>query len=136
AVCAGLSAIAFLCILGLRERHAVEDAVAGEAPPGLESVLGGIRFVRRTPILLDAITLDLFAVLFGGAVALLPVFARSILHVGPIGLGILRTGPAIGALLAGAMLTRRPLGGNAGRTLLVVVGVFGASMTVFGLSRS
>jgi len=106
-----------------------------EPPPRLESLLGGIRLIRATPILLGAITLDLFAVLFGGAVALLPLFARSILHTGPFGLGILRSAPAVGALVAGIRLARRPLGGRAGRTLLLVVGVFGVSMIVFGLSR-
>ena len=106
-----------------------------EAPARLESLLGGIRLIRATPILLGAITLDLFAVLFGGAVALLPLFARSILHTGPFGLGILRSAPAVGALVAGIRLSRRPLGRHAGRTLLVVVGAFGVSMIVFGLSR-
>jgi MFS family permease len=103
--------------------------------PGRESLLGGIRLIRATPILLGAITLDLFAVLFGGAVALLPLFARSVLHTGPFGLGLLRSAPAVGALLAGLRLARRPLGGRAGRTLLLVVGAFGVSMVVFGLSR-
>jgi MFS family permease len=87
-------------------------------------------------MLLGAIALDLFAVLFGGATALLPVFARSILHVGPFGLGILRTAPAAGALVAGVILARRPLRFPAGPTLIVVVAVFGLSMVVFGLSRS
>ncbi len=105
------------------------------APPGLDSLLGGIRFIRSSPMLLGAITLDLFAVLFGGAVALLPLFAQSILHTGPFGLGVLRSAVAAGALIAGIRLARKPLGGNAGRTLLVVVGTFGASMVVFGLSR-
>ena len=76
------------------------------------------------------------AVLFGGAVALLPLFARDVLEVGPAGLGVLRSAPAVGALLAGIMLTRRPLRGGVGRKLLIVVGVFGASMIVFGLSES
>ncbi len=107
-----------------------------EQAPRLESLLGGIRMIRGTPIVLGAITLDLFAVLFGGAVALLPLFARSVLHTGPVGLGLLRSAPAVGALIAGTRLARRPLGGRAGRTLLVVVGVFGASMVVFGLSES
>jgi MFS family permease len=107
----------------------------GPKAPGLDSLLGGIRLVRATPVVLGAITLDLFAVLFGGAVALLPLFAKSILHTGPLGLGVLRSAIALGALVAGIMLARKPLGGNAGRTLLVVVGVFGASMVVFGLSR-
>ncbi len=102
----------------------------------LGSLLAGLRFVRRTPVLLGAISLDLVAVLFGGAVALLPLFARDILDVGPVGLGVLRSAPAVGALLAGIMLTRRPLQGVAGRKLLIVVALFGASMVVFGLSRS
>ena len=102
----------------------------------LGSLLAGLRFVRRTPVLLGAISLDLVAVLFGGAVALLPLFARDILDVGPVGLGVLRSAPAVGALLAGIMLTRRPLQGMAGRKLLIVVALFGASMVVFGLSHS
>jgi len=107
----------------------------GPEPPRLESLLGGIRLIRATPIILGAITLDLFAVLFGGAVALLPLFAKSILHTGPLGLGVLRSAIAVGALIAGIRIARKPLGGNAGRTLLLVVGVFGASMVVFGLSH-
>jgi len=99
-------------------------------------LLGGLRFIRRTPVLLGAITLDLFAVLLGGAVALLPLFARSVLHTGPVGLGVLRAAPAVGALAAGVLITRRPLGGRVGRTLLLVVAAFGASMIVFGLSHS
>jgi MFS family permease len=101
----------------------------------LGGLLAGLRFVRRTPVLLGAITLDLVAVLFGGAVALLPLFARDVLEVGPVGLGVLRSAPAIGALLAGIMLTRRPLQGSAGRKLLVVVAIFGVSMVAFGLSK-
>ena len=125
---------AMVAVSTIRPRT-VEQApeVAGSRLGGL---LAGLRFVRRSPVLLGAITLDLVAVLFGGAVALLPLFARDILDVGPVGLGILRSGPAVGALLAGIILTRRPLRNGAGRTLLVVVGVFGASMVVFGLSRS
>jgi MFS family permease len=109
---------------------------AGQSAPGFGSVLEGLGFVRRTPILLGAILLDLLAVLFGGAVALLPVFARSILHVGPEGLGVLRAAPAAGALVAAVVITRRPLLRRAGRLLLLVVGLYGASIVVFGLSRS
>jgi MFS family permease len=101
----------------------------------LEGVWEGLRFVRRTQILFGAILLDLLAVLFGGAVALLPVFARSILHVGAAGLGVLRAAPALGALMAAAVITRRPVGRRAGRKLLIVVGCYGASIVVFGLSR-
>ncbi len=106
------------------------------AERGLESLLGGIRFIRATPVLLGAISLDLFAVLLGGAVALLPLYAKSILHTGPVGLGLLRSMPALGALVGAVILTRRPLGGRAGLKLLWVVGIFGICMIVFGLSRS
>jgi MFS family permease len=123
------------CVLALRLPRSPTRLPAVEPPPGLDSLLAGIGFIRRTPVMLGAISLDLFAVLFGGAVALLPVFARSILHTGPAGLGFLRSGPAVGALIAGIILARRPLAGAAGRTLLTVVAVFGASMIVFGLSR-
>jgi MFS family permease len=123
------------CVLALRLPRTSAPVTGAEPPPGLDSLLAGIGFIRRTPVMLGAISLDLFAVLFGGAVALLPVFARSILHTGPAGLGFLRSAPAIGALIAGIILARRPLAGAAGRTLLAVVAVFGASMIVFGLSR-
>ncbi len=116
--------------------RAVEEGPVELVGTRFGSLLAGLRFVRRTPVLLGAISLDLVAVLFGGAVALLPVFARDILDVGPVGLGVLRSAPAVGALLAGIMLTRRPLRGLAGRKLLLVVAVFGVSMVIFGLSRS
>ncbi|HEY7196428.1 MAG TPA: MFS transporter [Gaiellaceae bacterium] len=135
AVAAGLFVAALICTLGLREGAATEIALEDPAP-GLDTLLGGVRFVKHTPVVLGAILLDLFAVLFGGAVALLPLFARDVLHVGPEGLGVLRSAPAAGALIAGILLARRPIGGHAGRTLLVVVGVFGASMVVFGLSTT
>jgi MFS family permease len=111
------------------------DPIGPRGRPTLESLLLGVRFIRSSPIILGAISLDLFAVLFGGAVALLPLYARSILHTGPFGLGVLRSATAVGALAAGIMLARKPLGGRAGRTLLLAVGIFGASMIVFGLSR-
>jgi MFS family permease len=104
-------------------------------PATVRTLFAGVRFIRGTPVILGAITLDLFAVLFGGAVALLPLYAKSILHTGPFGLGVLRSTVAVGALVAGFRLARRPLGGRAGRTLLLVVGTFGASMVVFGLSH-
>jgi MFS family permease len=128
-----LFAIAFGALLGLRSRPLARSV---ERAPGFAGLADGVRFVLRTRMLLGAIALDLFAVLFGGAIALAPVFAREILHVGPIGLGVLRSAPAVGALAAGVVLARRPLQIRAGRTLLVVVGIFGACMIVFGLSRS
>jgi predicted MFS family arabinose efflux permease len=108
---------------------------SGDAP-GWSTFLAGVRFIRRTPVMLGAITLDLFAVLFGGAVALLPLFAKQILHTGPFGLGILRSATAVGALLAGIMLAHRPLRTHTGTTLLGVVAAFGVSMVVFGLSKT
>jgi MFS family permease len=128
--------LASTAVLLISASPAAQPGRSGQqAAPGLESVLEGLRFVRRTQILLGAILLDLLAVLFGGAVALLPVFARSILHVGPEGLGILRAAPAVGALIAAVLITRRPLLRRAGRLLLLVVGIYGASIVVFGLSR-
>ncbi|HEY1318307.1 MAG TPA: MFS transporter [Gaiella sp.] len=109
---------------------------AGAGSPDLASVLGGVRLVRRTPVLLGAISLDLFAVLFGGAVALLPVFARDVLEVGPAGLGLLRAAPAVGALCAAFVLAHRPVRRHAGRTLLTVVALYGMTIVVFGLSET
>jgi MFS family permease len=101
-----------------------------------ESLATGVRFVRGQPVILGALTLDLFSVLFGGAVALLPVFAAEILHVGPEGLGILRASPAVGAVLMSLVLAHRPPLRRAGRTLLVSVALFGLSMIGFGLSQN
>jgi hypothetical protein len=131
-VAAAFSLVALAAVLAL---HAGRDG-AGAGSPDLRSVLGGVRLVRRTPVLLGAISLDLFAVLFGGAVALLPVFAKDVLEVGPAGLGVLRAAPAVGALVAAAILTRRPIRRNAGRTLLTVVALYGLTMIVFGLSEA
>ena len=136
---AALMLLAAALTLPIRPRAIEEgpvEIVGTRLGSRLGSLLAGLRFVRRTPVLFGAISLDLVAVLFGGAVALLPLFARDILEVGPAGLGVLRSAPAVGALLAGIMLTRRPLQGVAGRKLLIVVALFGASMIVFGLSRS
>ena len=134
---AGACLFATGCVLAMRPAVAADVAVTGDRQTAdLHGVLEGLRFVKRTQILLGAILLDLMAVLFGGAVALLPIFARSILHVGATGLGVLRAAPAIGALLAAAMITRRPIAGRAGRLLLTVVLLYGASIVVFGLSRS
>jgi Transmembrane secretion effector len=132
ALAAVLSAVALAATLSLRSGR----TGAGAGAPDLASVLGGVRLVRGTPVLLGAISLDLCAVLLGGAVALLPVFAKDVLHVGPAGLGVLRSAPALGALVAALLLARRPIERHAGRKLLVAVGAFGASIVVFGLSRS
>ncbi len=96
----------------------------------------GVAFVRKEPAILGAISLDLFAVLFGGATALLPIYARDILHVGSAGLGILRAAPAVGALLMTAMLARRSISRRAGARMFGAVIVFGVATIVFALSRS
>jgi hypothetical protein len=132
AVSTACSLLAVAAVLALRSgREGV-----GTGSPDLRSLLGGVRLVRRTPVLLGAISLDLFAVLFGGAVALLPVFAKDVLEVGPAGLGVLRAAPAAGALLAAVLLVRRPIYRHAGRTLLTVVALYGLTIVVFGLSET
>ena len=102
----------------------------------LESLTEGIRFIRSTKVILAAITLDMFAVLLGGAVTLLPIYATDILKVGPTGLGLMRAAPSIGALLMALALAHLPSFKNAGRTLLLAVAGFGAATIVFGLSTS
>jgi MFS family permease len=96
----------------------------------------GLAYVFRRRILLGAISLDLFAVLLGGAIALLPIFARDILHAGPLGLGLLRSAPAIGAALTALFLALRPLGGRTGYTMFGCVFLFGLATIVFGLSEN
>jgi MFS family permease len=102
----------------------------------LRSLFAGIAFIRANPPILGAISLDLFAVLLGGATALLPVYARDILAVGPWGLGLLRSAPAFGALTMSIGLARRPLRGRVGRTMFVAVIIFGIATISFGLSTS
>ncbi len=118
--------------LALVSRKPIPGRILGE--PMIQSLLGGIRYVAATPVLLGAMALDLFAVFFGGAIALLPIFATDILHVGSVGLGVLRTAPSVGALLVMLVATHRPPSRHAGRTLLFCVGGFGVSMVVFGVS--
>jgi len=131
--CAALFTLGFLLMLRIRadtRPHGPPEAGGGKR------FLEGLRFVWRTRLVLGVISLDLFAVLFGGAVALLPIFARDILHTGPAGLGLLRAGPGIGAALAAAWLALRPPGDHVGRLLFGGVATFGACMVAFGLSRS
>jgi MFS family permease len=111
-------------------------APAGRVGKASGGVLAGLSFVSRSPVFLAAITLDLFAVLFGGAVALLPIFAKDILQAGPEGLGLLRAAPAAGALVMALVTTRLSPWEHPGRTLLVAVAGFGLAMVAFGLSTS
>jgi MFS family permease len=113
-----------------------EHAPAPREPVSMHLLLAGVRHIRANTILLGAISLDLFAVLLGGATALLPIYARDILDVGPQGLGILRSAPALGALPMAVLLSRWPPQQAPGRKLLVAVGCFGLCMIVFGLSRN
>jgi MFS family permease len=100
------------------------------------SVVAGVRYVFRDQVLLGSMALDLFAVLFGGAIALLPVFARDILHVGPVGLGVLNAAPTTGALVTMLWATRHPPVKHAGRNLFLAVAAFGVAMIVFAVSTS
>ena len=102
----------------------------------MESVLAGVVYVWRSKVILGSITLDLFAVLLGGATALLPIYAKDILHVGPFGLGLLRAAPAVGALMVSLYLTRWPLRHKVGRYLFGSIAVFGFATFVFALSES
>jgi len=105
-------------------------------PVSLDTLLAGLRFIWRSPLLLGAVSLDLFAVLLGGATALLPIFAKEILHVGATGLGLLRCAPAIGALGVSLLLARQSFAGGVGWKLLASVAVYGISIMVFGFSTS
>ena len=107
-----------------------------EGLPDEQGLLAGFSYLRANRLVLGAISLDLFAVLLGGVTALLPIFARDILAVGPTGLGLLRSGPAIGAVMVGLILARRPLRRDVGRVMLWAVAAYGAATIIFALSRS
>lgn len=129
-----LMAVAFLAFA--RIEYAGRAPAVGPAERITDSLTVGLRFVWSQPLLLGALTLDLFSVLLGGAEALLPIFADQILHVGPEGLGILRAAPAAGAVLMSLHLAHRPPFTRAGRTLLLAVATFAICIVGFGLSRS
>jgi len=129
ASCALILLFAFLISLTVRYQHKPSNAAVD-----LQSVLAGAYFVWQNKVILGAFALDLFAVLLGGVTALLPIYAKDILHTGPEGLGILRSAPAVGALLMAALLTQWPIERKVGRYLLISVAVFGLANFVFGLS--
>jgi MFS family permease len=132
ATSASLLFLACFFVAGIKVR------ATGSAPKDITwaSLMAGVRYVRSDKLILGSISLDLFAVLLGGATALLPIFARDILHVGAWGLGLLRTAPAIGASAMGALLAYRPLQRRAGKTMLLCVALFGIATIVFGLSHN
>jgi MFS family permease len=129
-------ALMVIAIAALAPIVALHEPDRSESANSDRSLLAGVRFVMGEKILLGAMTLDLFSVLFGGAVALLPIFAADILHVGPQGLGLLRAAPAVGSVIMGIALAHRPPFRRAGRTLLISVALFGLTMIAFALSRS
>jgi len=132
AVCVVLFVIGASLVWSARYEH----KPAPRAPITMDTLLAGVRFIRAKPVVLGAISLDLFAVLLGGATALLPIFARDILHVGPEGLGLLRGAPAMGALLMSLVLARWTIRRRAGTILFSCVAVFGVTTIVFGLSHA
>ncbi len=127
--CLGLSLVSAAFTSTVHYHH-----IPAQRAATLASVFAGVAFVWRRQVLMGAISLDLFAVLLGGATALLPIYARDILHTGPRGLGLLRAAPAVGALLMTLVLVRFPLQRHAGYKLLGAVGVFGLATLVFGVS--
>ncbi len=129
ATCVAFSLLSAALTLTVRYRH-----VPAQGAATLASVLAGVSYVWKSKVLLGAMSLDLFAVLLGGATALLPIYARDILHTGPQGLGLLRAAPAVGALLMTLLLVRFPLQRHVGYKLLGAVAVFGLATLVFGLS--
>ena len=131
-----LMLLAFLVLVGAMRAKPEIDAEVVKKGFSVRTVLAGLEYVAKTRLLLGSISLDLFAVLLGGAVALLPIFAQDVLHAGPRGLGLLRAMPSVGALSMSLLMTVRPIRKRAGRKMLISVAVFGAATVVFGLSRS
>jgi MFS family permease len=129
-------AVLGLLSFGLISLITTRQPVRVQEPSSIRSLIGGIEFVRENPVIFAAIALDLFAVLFGGAVALLPIFAKDILQVGPESLGWLRAAPSIGAVVMALLLAYLPPFKQAGKTLLWAVVGFGVVTIIFGLSRS
>ena len=119
--------VALIAMLSVRPGRQEHRAVSTEV------ILAGIRYVFDTPVLLGSISLDLFAVLLGGAVALLPIFANEILHAGPRGLGLLRAAPEVGALMVSLWLTLYPIRRRAGVRMLLCVAIFGMATVLFGV---
>jgi hypothetical protein len=134
AVCAALFMMVTVAFLMIRTRPPVAQHAA--ATSAFARVTAGIAYMRRTPIVLGAISLDLFAVLLGGAVALLPIFARDILHVGPEGLGVMRSAPAVGAIVVNLLIIWRPLRKRTGHIMFACVALFGVATIIFGMSEN
>ena len=132
AVAVGLLAVALVCLLSIRR---LPPVAANRGVNPFRQIADGFAYVRTNHFLLGCITLDLFAVLLGGATAALPIYARDILHVGASGLGQMRAAPAVGAVLMGLLLSVKPLQRRVGVVMLAAVALFGVATAVFGLSR-
>ena len=130
----GTATCLFILAAGLIFSIPKPNQQVSREPPTLSSILGGFRYIWKEKVVLGAISLDLFAVLLGGAVALMPIYARDILHVGELGLGLLRAAPGIGAIIAIALITAFPIRDHAGWILLACVVLFGLATAVFGAS--
>lgn len=130
-ISAVLFAIAAMLVFTLKLRQAAQRLTA---PVSIKTLFAGFAYIRSHQVLLGAVSLDLFAVLLGGATALLPIYARDILHTGPWGLGLLRSSPAIGALVTALWLARHPLNRRVGRVMFGAVAIFGVATMVFGVS--
>jgi MFS family permease len=135
-VCATMAFVAFLAVVAMGHDPKVSAAPRPTERASWSALLAGIRYVWSDKPILGAISLDLFAVLLGGAVALLPIFARDLLRIGPWGLGVLRSAPAVGAAVTALAIAYLPLRRRAGLTMLTCVFVFGIATIVFGLSRT
>jgi MFS family permease len=130
-----VSAALFLAASVLFTLVQIEREPTVREPVTLESIFAGIKFILHRNAVLGAISLDLFAVLLGGATALLPIFAKDILHTGPWGLGLLRSAPAVGGLTMSIWLAHRPIERRVGKVMFASVAVFGVATLVFALSR-
>ena len=130
----GTATCLFIAAATLIFSIAKPNQIVSREPPTLASILGGFSYIWNNKVVLGAVSLDLFAVLLGGAVALMPIYARDILHVGELGLGLLRASPGIGAIIAIALITAFPIRDHAGWILLAAVAMFGLATAVFGAS--
>lgn len=133
---ASAALLLFAAVMLIRIGPIPPRLTAGNRASPIAQSIEGFRYIRQNKLVLGAISLDLFAVLLGGATAMLPIFARDILHVGAEGLGHLRAAPALGSAATALWLARHPLKTHVGRKLLIAVGVFGLATAVFGLSQS
>jgi MFS family permease len=131
-ICLVLFGAAITCVTFIR----IKGTAPPREPPTLSSVLAGFHYIRTRPRLLGVVTLDLFVVVLGGATALLPIYARDILMVGPLGLGLLRSAPAVGALTTALVLSHHPVQRHIGPKMFAVVAIYGIATIVFALSTS